>query len=42
MLKSKEGNQFTVQYNNLGNSNGDGIDLYLDTDVLINRFFRVV
>ena len=38
MLKSKEGNQFTVQYNNLGNSNGDGIDLYLDTDVLINAF----
>ena len=34
MLKSKEGNQFTVQYNNLGNSNGDGIDLYLDTVIL--------
>ena len=32
MLKSREGNQFTIQYNNIGSSNGDQIDLYLDTD----------
>ena len=32
MLKSQEGNQFTIQYNNLGSSNGDKIDIYLDTD----------
>jgi len=32
MLKSQEGNQFTIQNNNIGNSNGDKIDIYLDTD----------
>ncbi len=32
MLKSLEGNQFTIQYNNLGNSNGDMQDIYLDSD----------
>lgn len=32
MLKSQQGSQFTIQHNNLGNSNGDFIDLYLDTD----------
>ncbi len=31
MLKSQEGNQFTIQNNNIGNSNGDN-DIYLDTD----------
>jgi hypothetical protein len=32
MLKSQEGNQFTIQNNNIGNSNGDKIDIYLDAD----------
>ncbi len=30
-LRSKEGNQFTLRYNKLGNSNGDLFDIYLDT-----------
>lgn len=32
MLRSQQGNQFTAHYNNLGNSYGDFIDIYLDTD----------
>jgi hypothetical protein len=32
MLRSQQGNQFTAHFNNLGNSYGDSIDIYLDTD----------
>jgi len=32
MLKSQQGSQYTTRYNNIGNSSGDQIDLYLDAD----------
>jgi len=32
MLKSQQGSQYTAQFNNIGNSNGDQIDLYIDAE----------
>jgi len=32
VLKSQQGSQFKIQYNNLGMSNGDTLDLYLDVN----------